>query len=404
MVNGPYKSEWDTMVARADGFVSSPPAKWTARTSGGCWVNNGSDTTPGRTLDRELRDAGLMWLLTENTNYFDAVLARLLDQATVAGTNFGTNTSVWCSTNQFSTRDFEIGNWLRRLLYAYDYIRLNVGSSDKTTLDNWFTSAGTYVATAMNSWITTRVAGRMSDDYTCTAYCTEGQHYGLLCYGGPYALHFSACWDDVPSTGAAFLGALGIMLDNATFKDAAKRYFTEWMKYAVYPGGRIFDEFRWGDTGLQETAIEYLGSTLGSLITLADHFARAGDSSLYDFSTEDGFLTTVSAGNPKTFLQVCQRFAGMINGDVIDYASSTSTSDPAKIIDGVGTTTWITWINLSPASMYYRDSGIQTAAQKTVPGSYDNGGYDMLGGDWGSYSTIRGMFGEMENDSANPYL
>src|SRR5215831_7855528 len=64
MVSGPYQSQWATIKSRADGFLTAPPGMWTARTTGGCWVDSGTDTTPGRTLDREMRDAGLMYLLT----------------------------------------------------------------------------------------------------------------------------------------------------------------------------------------------------------------------------------------------------------------------------------------------------------------------------------------------------
>ena len=122
-VSGPYQNQWAKIQSRADAFVATPDPRWTARTTGGCWVFNGSDTSPGRTLDRGMRDAGLMYLLTGSAAYRHAVRTALLAQVAVAGTNFATNTSVWCRRNYYEEKYFEIGNWLRRLLYAYDYIR-----------------------------------------------------------------------------------------------------------------------------------------------------------------------------------------------------------------------------------------------------------------------------------------
>jgi hypothetical protein len=404
MGSGPYQSQWATIKSRADGFVASPPAMWTARTTGGCWVDDSvSETRPGRTLDREMRDAGLMYLLTGSTSYRDAVRNRLLAYVAQAGTNLATNTSVWCNNEIYDSQWFEVGNWLRRLLYAYDYIRPSLGAGDVATIDAWFLSQAQRIDLFVDNRVKISVANHYNDNYTCSNFCGPNDHNQVVAFGHPFATWFADGWHNIQNTGVAFYGAVGIMLNNATLKDHAKRYFQEWIKYAIYPGGIVTDQYRWVSSGWGTTGFTYAGTAIGTMITLADHFARAGDTSLYTYSTEVGQLGSQSPGNPKSLLQVLRHLAGLTNGTILEYGSATSTSDPAKLIRPFGTVEkQIDFIDLAPASIFYNDTAINTAYRTTIPGVFSSGGYDALGGDWGSYPMILAMFGQMEGQ-VNPY-
>jgi hypothetical protein len=404
-VNGPYQNQWAKIQSRADAFVAAPEPRWTARTTGGCWVLKGSDTSPGRTLDRGMRDAGLMYLLTGSAAYRHAVRTALLAQAAVAGTNFATNTSVWCRRNYYEEKYFEIGNWLRRLLYAYDYIRPSLSSADKATLDTWFLDAANHVDITMNNNLADRFLNRLSDNYTCTGtgFC-PGAKKAVTHFGGPTVYKFHAGWENIPNTGAAFVGAVGIQQNNTLLRNKAKKYFDEWLKYAVFPGGTVIDQKRWSNNGANpQTAYLYAGTAIGTMITLADHFARAGDLSLYNFTTQIGLFGSESPGNPKSLLQVMQNFAGMTNGTIVRYASTVPTTDPTKRIDSLGTIqNNIEHIFLAPGNLFFKDPSVKTAYTKSLPDSWFSGGYDVLGGEWGTYPTVLGMFGQME-DLVSPY-
>jgi len=401
--SGPYQNQWATIQSRADAFVANPDPRWTARTTGGCWVSGGTDTTPGRILDRGMRDAGLMYLLTGNAAYRNAVRTALLAQIAIPGTSFTANTNVWCSSNNFEQRYFEIANWVRRLVYAYDYIRPSLSASDITAIDDWLVGAANHFDVTMNVTLGWRFAGRLSDNYTCTGGSTfcPGYQKGLTHFGGKAVLVVHDGWNNILATGAAVVGVIGIQQNNETLKRSAKRFFTEWLEYGVMPGGIPIEQYRWSGN-VPQTGYMYAGTTLGTMVTLADHFARAGDTSLYDLTTTEGIYGSESPGNPKSLHQVMQHFAGQTNGTILEYASTTSTSNSALIIDPVGAETHIEYIYMAPGNVYYNDAAIKTAYMTPILGSYTSGGYDPLGSEWGTYPMVLAMFGQMEG-LVNPY-
>ncbi|NIQ38215.1 MAG: hypothetical protein GTN81_06465 [Proteobacteria bacterium] len=317
----------------------------------------------------------------------------LLAQVVEVGTDFSKRAR-WCGSSRGL---FDVSSWVRRLAYGYSYVRSALSQEDRDTLDKWFLNGGNYFKDVLHETIARRFPKRLDDNYsTCASesFC-PGKDRGLTHYGGYQTKNFQLAWNNQMAATAACLGAIAVLLDNGTLKSHAKRFVKEWLKYGVFPGGQIFDQMRWNTGYTPEHGYVYPGTAIGSIISIVDHLARAGDSELYEYSTSDGIYGT--AGGSKSLLSVLRHFAGQTNGDVVEYASTGPASDPNLIID-TGSTNFnmVTFVVLAPANIYYKDPELKRAYKTPIPSTYHTGGYDPLGGDWGSYPSIRFMFGERE--------
>ncbi len=392
-IDGPYKNEWDTIVGRADEFVADPEPRWRGQTTDTCYD---SEVNPklNRKRDRGLRDAGFVYMVTGKKKYRDAVQTALLAQAIEPGTDFS-NRARWCVPG---SGDIDFAGWIRRLTYGYDYVRSSLSSQDRKMLDTWFRDAGYFWKDVINEIVTNRFPDRLDNNYsTCggsPTFC-PGKDRGLTHYGGPMTKNFHLGWNNQGNSLAACFAAIGVMLNDHTLKSHAKRYVKEWLKYGVFPGGVVFDQMRWNTADDIESGYNYEGTAIGSIITIVDHLARAGDAELYEYSTNDGMYG--SEGRAKSLLGVMQHFAGLTNGYILEYGATSSTSDPDLLIAPSGPTqNSVTYVYLAPANIYYNDPDVTEAYTAPLPDSYMTGGYDPLGGDWGSYPSIRFMFGQME--------
>jgi len=392
---GPYKEGWDIIKKRADSFLYNPEPRWAGKTQNGCY-NQKLDGSPNRIQDRGLRDAGFVYLVTGDTAYRNRVLSALLAQAEMPGTDFS-NSAKWCALGSGA---FEVANWVRRLVYGYSYIRYSLSAAEQRILDKWFLNSGIFFEGANHAVIKTRFPNRLNDDYSscASARLCPGSSNGLLHFGGPMTYSFSRSWANQPATITAVFAAIGVTINNATLKDRAKRFVHEWLKFAVWPNGAVRDQDRWGNGQTPQVGYTYAGTTIGSIVTIVEHLARDGDTSLYEFSTADGMFGT--QGGSKSVLSVLQHYAGLTNGSIREYASTTLTSNPKFLIDHtaeLGGKNVIAYINMAPANLYYKDPSIKKAYQTPIPRSYASGGYDPRGGDWGSYPDILFMFGGLEN-------
>ena len=349
-----------------------------------------------------MRDAAFVYLVTGSTSYRDAVLTHLLGQVNVTGTDFSNKTR-WCIPG--SPTLFETSNWLRRLVYAYSYIRDGISAANKSTLDTWFSNAANYFVAQVHSPIALRFPNRLSDDYsTCIPKdVCPGDDDGRIYLSGPMTKTFHVAWNNQPAVHAALIAAVGVTINNATLKARAKRFVQEWLKFAVWPEGAVLDQNRWNNGHTPQLAYSYEGTAIGSIVTIADHLARDGDTSLYTYSTSEGMFGT--EGGPKSILSVLKHYAGLTIGTIRKYGSPTATSDPRYLIDPspeLGGNYVIGYVNMAPANIYYKDASIKTAYKTPIPTTYAGGGYDSRGGDWGSYPDILFMFGDLE-DIVWPY-
>jgi hypothetical protein len=197
----------------------------------------------------------------------------------------------------------------------------------------------------------------------------------------------------------AAVAVIGTLVNDGTLKSHASRYVQEWLKYGVYPGGQVHDQFRWGAGANQiltpQHGYLYSGESLGSIITAVDVLARDGYTNLYEYSTSAGMLGT--EGGPKSLRKVMQHFAGLTTGAVKEYASKSQTSDPNLLINPSGPIqTRIEYVVLAQGNLFYNDPLLREAYSRTLPARWDGSGCDMRGGDWCTFPGIRFMYGGLE--------
>lgn len=398
---GPYKEDWDAILSKATAWKNNPGPRfqgWTSTTS--CY--SGSSAPSNRSFDDGLRDAAFVYLITGESSYRDAVRTALLQQIKVAGTNFS-DTKRWCPTTAtLNGYGDYLTPWVRKLVYAYSYIKDNIAAAERSTLDSWFINAGRHFDTVLHNVVKKRFPNRYQDNYSCSYPC-PGESIGLTNYAGYTVYRFGEAWNNKGTSKNATVAAIGVLLKDQTLINNSTRYVKEWIKYGTYPGGQVHDQFRWGGVYASSSASPqhgflYSGLTIGSIISAADHIARAGDLSLYNFETSDGMFG--SHGGPKSLKRVLQHFAGMANGTVKEYASSSATTNSGLIIDRENESqfgqTRVEYVNITPANVYYKDATIALAYQLSIPSHFDTVGCSTLQGEWCTYPRIRFMFGQMD--------
>ena len=422
-INSP--GDWTRILNNANAFraAGNTSETWGGQPGGSCWSNDSSSPAlPGVSRGEMLRDTAFRFLVLGNTADRDAALAGLLDQAAQPGTNWS-DTSRWNNNDGCLYNDawmWHMELWFGKLLVAYDYIRHAISSADRATLDNWFTGHARLVGKNLtDSQLASRFVDRYADNYSMRyTNCVSATP---IYVGGPTHCDFSEGWNNRNGQGVRNMAMIGVMTNNATFKASAKRYFQEWLRFAVWPDGTegqmhraTADNF---PTTMPGQGYHYSSLMIGSMITIADVFARSGDTSLYEYSTSlgDPAGAFIPAGGPKSLLTVMTKFMHHLDHTVVRYtAGHNGQSD--FIIDSNDDSTGERKNGdnyLAHGNLYYKSAYIKSAYLRTAPGKngYTTPPYpaDVAGfgscvycGEWGIYPGILFMYGQMEN-LVNPY-
>jgi hypothetical protein len=398
----PYDVHWNRVQGRAETFLADPTAaRWLGNQLTVPWDaqdvvarTQEPNRHPGRKRADGLRDAALLTLLTGSPSSLAVVQQALLAQVSTPGTDFG-NPTKWGQTGGLDNNNFEIVNWVRKLAYAYSYVRGMLPQATQDVLESWFSRAASYWASYLVFPQQARFPGREEGIYTQpdpTKY--PGSVKGNTHWEGWTVYKFQEAWFNIPAACAAMVGVVGVLLSDGVLLDAAKRFAQEWLMCNVAPDGTITDQFRWNDVGNPQMGFGYAGTALGSVLTIADHLARAGDTSLYDYETSHGYFGW--EGGPKSLRLVMQRYARLVLGErdlgdgVSAYASKDGVITPALRI-GPGDAA-VTDVVLHPAQLYYRDPVVARVLDRPYPSSPSSGGYDPWGGDWGCYPSLPFMW------------
>ena len=435
--SGPYKTagdvstnspgDWTRILAAANaGGLSAQ--RWTGHTNAGtCWTTVFNEAP--RSYGENCRDTAFAYLVTGTVGYRTAALAELLAQAAEAGTDFS-NTTRWCAavyTTPPSSNGghvWTIGVWLTKLLFAYDYILAGdqvhgqtLSAPNKATLDTWFLNAANYWEGLTHAYADDVFPNRLSDNYTTmgpgwTPDDSRTLSPGILYYGGPTLLVFHETWNNRMTNLIRFAGLVGIQQNNATLKSRAKRWVQEWLRFQVWPDNTLAESARF-EPAQPCLGFAYMGGAIGSIMTVADAFARIGDYDLVTRSESLGFPNQTPNGGPKTLLGVMKLHQAHMTHGVIRYGttSGANNGNANYIIDSVDgisgelhvADTWYTFANL-----YYQDEDVTAAYMRTAsgapayPASPFTGGYGAWGGEWGVYPGILFMFGQNEGD-VHPY-
>jgi hypothetical protein len=199
-------------------------------------------------------------------------------------------------------------------------------------------------------------------------------------------------------------------VDDEELQASAKRYFKEFLMFAVFPEGATDDFKRWEDKTPCK-GWSYSAGQIGDMVILADHFARAGDMELYNYSTTHGFYGTQGrdrlTGQPKSLLTTIRWHQAYMNGKMKRYGTDSSgrngNRDYMIDTDCSGTKPYVHDLRYGPmANVFYRDQHIQDNYMRTASNipSYPSNpslGEFAWGGNWGSYPGLLFMFGQMEN-------
>ena len=417
--------DWNKIVSNATGTLST--GRWTGPATGSC-VTNGSSVpeavngnpAPG---DR-LRDAAFDYLVTGNLTLRSNALTELLAQVAEPGAQFSSTTSSpsippWCVIATNNDNFFRPAQWSVRIMYAYNYLIAGdaywgqtLSGANKTTIENWILATGTYFEAVNNVTLNNHVQNRKAtstfqEQYTWTgggSRCTA--NFFIPWFGGTMLKVNMDNWNNRQTAIMMPYGIAGVLLNNATLKLEAKRYFTEWIRYSMRSDGMNTDASKLGESGFCASPaagcpnqyMAYSPSTLGILGQVADAFARSGDTSLYDYSTSIGDCTT--AGGPKTFLQTMIENGNHIDHTLIHYGTDDSgrNGNANFIIDTVSepdSNFTVTDHSFAMMNLYYKNAYIKTIYRRTAVGQngYSNpipqypaspaGSYYPWGSAWG---------------------
>ena len=432
MVNGPYKSDgdvssnspgdWDRIASNAATFLSNPSAiRWTGQPGGSCWsaLSNPPALPANRRTGETLRDAAFYYLLTGDVDYRNAVTTELLGQAGEVGTDF-TDSVRWDIGDSCASGDswsWEITMWLRKLLYGYDYIRSDISSGDRTTLDTWFNDAATFWETNVHKTVIQRFPNRLTDDYTPPQPFDVILAPVLTHLGGHITSSFHEGWNNRSGSHLLFATLSGLVTGNTTLQARGKRWFQEWVRFANFADGTNAEFNRWLP-GAPTLGLRYSSVVIGEMIMMADAFARTGDTSLYDYSTSLGYTGAdpdlVAAGGPKTLRSIVTLWAQHMDGTIVRYGTDDAGNDgdPDYKIDSIdeiegSATNADTY--LAPGNLFWQDAYIKSiymrsaAGTPAYPATPASGGFGEWGGEWGALPGVLFMFGQMEDDPANPF-
>lgn len=387
----------------------------------GCFPNAQSPA-PGRDNGRALMSSAFVYMLSGDATYGNPVLAELLAQMAVASTNFN-DTSRWCIIpSGFSDGPgIEITPWITHLVFAYDYIRIGhalygnlspaLTTQNRIDLETWFHGWARFWLDKANFQIGSVFSGRLSDNYTVTGPNPGGPPSGCtdpcpVYFSGPNVYSFHNYFSNRIYSALITVGAIvnfhnPVITINSTFVSQTKRLFEEAVKYAHFPNGVNHEFYRAQTDG--ECAANGLGSgwghaaeQFGPITTIADHFARAGDLSLYNYTSSVGLHGT--GGTTKGLQTILTIHAQMATGAAIFHGTNESAkATPSCILnantEGGHTEDWAGML----ANIYYQSTTIRAGMERNMTPTSGCGALNCFGGPWGVYVDIPFQWGKMDN-------
>jgi hypothetical protein len=319
-------------------------------------------------------------------------------RASTASTRPSSRPAHWPSSYINQDKDFHISIWARKIAYAYNYIRPGLTSQQRSDLDAWFNALATWLERMVHNAAVNRFPGRLSDNYSSVEGCGSTPTPGATHthFNGHQVFTFGFAWDNKQSNHMAAVASIAVTTENSTLKSKVERWFKEAIQVNVYSTGTVWEQRRWGGSTPQ-TGYNYAMSVVGSLVTIADAFARLRDTELYDYITSTGYCGP-SSSTPKGLLMVLRRYANVTLGNTLIYATTSSGGQTsANAIDPSGSGgTFYNDVSFAQANVYYEDALLEQSYTRTIPNTWSTGGYDGVGGDWGNLPKARFMFGQME--------
>lgn len=366
-----------------------------------------------------MRDAAFYALVEKSEKHAEAVGEQLLAQAQEPDVNFG-DRQRWCLGEIFDgSPGFMVATWLTKHLYAMNYLEeydQNIFTrEERALLLGWFSDAAEWMRHDTDVKLDELFVDRPHGDDKLTDVATEDGWEEVLYYNGPAVTTLHMRFNNRNARQARFVTLVGIVADNQRFMDHGEQYVKDALAYAYFPQGAVSDFQRWEDTDPAK-GWKYGAEFVGSLLTIADHLARGGDTELYEYATTDGALGSQGehhSGGPKTLETLVIDMMRYVDHTYTRYGTDKDyrAGDPDYLIDTTVEPTDEELINdlmMIMANMYYQNPYIRSVYTRQAEGAPpypDNprhGSGDPEGGEAGTYPGALFMFGQTE-DKVSPY-
>ena len=411
---GPYKTkgdagtnspgDWSKITTDKDRFMANPGnSMWDGVSGTGCiqpMAEVAGTTGPKNKEMNYFVNAAFYGLVKNDAHVLNTVKKYLLIQAAKPNLQ-PSNTSRWCNY-VFADNNpiFHMANWVVQLVYIYEYLEISgtsFTSQEKSMLDKWFKDWANFHYTDVEYYLNKLYSNRTSYKNIEEIKHIQPVLYGDLAYhNGPQTAQLGRIYNNRKANQVRLYGIVGVKYGNQNFVNSYKRFTKEFLAFACYSNG-AFAEFHRGTSKLPDLGLGYMGSTLSSMITVADALARRGDTEIYDFETSYGLYGT--QGSVKKSLKwAIQSYFKLFDGTNKFYRFS----DPASLIDGNHAPhNWYSahYCLLVSANLYYKDSYIKTiidgksskvGAYPANPAGY--GAFPIWHGDGGTFPGIMFMF------------
>jgi hypothetical protein len=401
-----YKKHIDRIYKKANEFVLDPIADHYAPfpTLASSPITSTTNTTSllnePRTQGINMLSSAFVFLMTGERKYLDAVVRGLLKQAQEDLTDFS-DPLRWPTERVKSLRDtnpvFIIAQWIVRLLKSYDYVKEYIGINDRIVIDMFFQNAFHYLhimsENDINALWKDREAGVLNDPAKALA---DGKE---LYVGGPKLTGVQGWYNNRRLDIKRAIGFGGIFYNNEEWKEDARRFYRETVKYTFLPDGTNSEMQRW-ELNFPNKGWQYAAFQVTLLGDIADIFARSGDTSLYNYyingvDLKKGILTLLYHLTDKI-----ERYAVKI--------------DPSYRIDGVDNIDGKNWAAsfdtwFSQQNLFYNDRDINMIYNRAFPSTKPHsslpakaGEVDYWHGQGGIYVDKEFMFLNREG-KLNPY-
>jgi len=420
--DGPYREEgdvsdnspgdWARISTNADKFMDDPEDSLWEPNFEGC-IPRGDDQEPSMRDSDKIRDAAFSALVTDEEELGRAVVDTLVEQVTDDRTDFGDENRFCPGKVRDSHPHFVLAQWLTKMLYTFDYTKQWATEEEQEQIREWFHDAADFLLPEADAVFDRLFEARQNGDYTPTNEPDYGQvgFYGSK-ETSTYSRHYNNRWGEI----MRFIGLVGLEQSNERFQESAKRWAKEFLVFSVYPEGWMAEFRRWlpnkrSNAG-HELGYTYTANVLGQMITIADAFARAGDTELYDLETSEGLYGT--EGGPKSFEFAIESMGRYLDGTYERYGTDESSraGEESFLIDSVfeeGDYYSVHDVVLAPANLYYDSAYIRDIYTRTgegMPGYPEdeatNGPHSVWTGESGTLPGVLFMFGGTE-DLVEPY-
>jgi hypothetical protein len=362
MTTGPFRTagdfsanspgHWDEMAATMKLDFSS--ARWNGPTvlnatgsvmnmhdlssSGNSGIANDPPASVRR-MAHDMMSAAYAAAITENHTVAAAINKEIEYQATRPRLDYS-NRTLW-PFNYYSDVNplFMHAVWVKDYVLAYDITKAMGHSSP--TVERWFLSLAELNEQAIGRDIGGVFPNRKTDSYASRSSWVNQIRNSTVTANGTitdYARGMQI-YNNRRSNQAGFYGLVGVVLDNTHYKEEFKRYGREWVMFGhrVTPTDGFAGDINRGTNSFPQLGFSYGLHAMESLIPAMDALARQGDTSLYEFSSGEGFATSSGGTNHyKTMEDVLDTYIKWIKGSYPAHytASNGDTSPPPTNIAG----------------------------------------------------------------------